>query len=54
MLNKNLLDEEVNKQMACIFMNILWIIPLSVRKGFYMEKKLQVNQKSFETCKERV
>lgn len=38
MLNKNLLDEEVNEQMACIFMNFLCINPLRVRKRFYLEK----------------
>lgn len=40
MLNKNLLDEEVNEQMACVFMNILCINPLRVRKWFHLEKKL--------------
>lgn len=40
MLSKNLLDEEVNEQMACIFMNVLWINPVSVREGVYLEKKL--------------
>lgn len=38
MLNKTLLNEGVNEQMACIFRNILWINPLNVRKGFTWRK----------------